>query len=107
QDALASASAAEIETTGRYQGILGLDVFDGYVITLDLKKGRWILYYPGDEAVGDASGRRYWNVSGQILVETNPGDAPPGLFMVDTGASTSVVAVAYDASSRTAALRPA
>lgn len=91
EDALATTTREEIDATGRYHGLLGLSVFDGYSLTLDLSRGRMILGPPPDGASGDP----YWNVSGQLLVEATTRSGSRGLFLFDTGASASLLSLAF------------
>jgi hypothetical protein len=89
RDALVNASEDEIHPSGAYHGVLGLSVFSGYRITLDLDRGRLVLQ--------DADGplptpaERYWMVSGQMLVRAGPEDGETGLMVFDTGAARSVL----------------
>ena len=87
-DALVSTTTEEIEPTGRYQGILGLSVFKGYRVTLDLERSRMVM----EPAAASPAGNPYWNVSGQLLVEAQARGDGAGLFMLDTGAARSEVA---------------
>lgn len=88
-DVLATVSEAEVDPTGRYAGILGLQPFAGYRVTLDLVAGALELdpLQEGERT----SGEPYWNVSGQMLVRARAAGGPAGLFLFDTGASRSVV----------------
>ncbi len=90
-NALVTVSADEVEPTGQYQGILGIQVFDGYRITIDPAQGRLVL----DGPVGDRAGEPYWTVAGQLLVEASAVGAPNGLFLFDTGAARSLVSSGY------------
>lgn len=90
KDAVITITPREIEPTGKYLGVLGLAIFDGYRITLDLKRGRLVLERDAPPLEGDP----YWEVSGQMLVETGAGQAR-GLFLLDTGASRSVVSTMF------------
>ncbi len=94
RDALVSTSQKDLEPAGRYQGILGISVLDGYRITLDL--GRMKLRVERTDA--PAEGTPYWVVNGQILVRAGVTDAQPGMFLFDTGASRSVLGSRYLAS---------
>ncbi len=90
--ALATTTESEFDSTGRFHGVLGLSVFDGYVVTVDLAHGRLILQAGRDDA---AAGIDYWAVAGQMLVGAGAERGPEGLFLFDTGASTSVLDVGY------------
>ena len=90
EDALASTTTQEIEPTGRYHGVLGLSVFDGYLVRLDLARGRLSLESPPETAEGSP----YWTVSGQMLVEAATSSGQAGLFLFDTGAARSLLSLA-------------
>jgi tetratricopeptide (TPR) repeat protein len=97
RDALATSSKHEVDATGRFQGVLGLWLFDGYRITLDLRRGRLVL----DRAGTGAAGEPYWKVGGQMLVEAQATDGQKGLFLFDTGATTTLLSRSLaDASAR-------
>jgi len=87
EDALASSSRLELDPTGRYHGILGLSLFRGYRITLDLRNDLLILEPPGEAP----EGQPYWSVGGQLLVraDVEAPDAAP--FLLDTGATSTIV----------------
>jgi hypothetical protein len=87
RDALVTTGEQEIDPTGRYQGVLGLWVFDGYVITLDLSRGRLVL----EPASETPAGVPYWRVGGQMLVEAASSEGQKGLFLFDTGATRTLV----------------
>jgi hypothetical protein len=87
-DALITTTKDEFDPQGRIHGVLGLNVFAGYRVTLDLRKGRLVLAPCGD----DAAGASYWDVSGQMLVHASAAPGRDGLFLFDTGAARSMVA---------------
>ncbi len=87
RNALASTSRQELDATGRFHGLLGLSVFNGYRVTLDWKRGRLLLDPPGSSAQGDP----YWTVEGQMLVRAELNGADSGLFLFDSGATHSAV----------------
>lgn len=89
RDALVSASPEEIHPSGTYHGVVGLSVFAGYRITLDLKGSRLILDRSETPAPGESA--RYWVISGQMLVEARTGSGETGLMVLDTGATRSVL----------------
>jgi len=91
RDALASTTTVEFDSTGRYHGVLGLSVFDGYRVTIDLARGKLMLDRT-DERIDGAS---YWMVSGQMLVRAAARDGEQGLFLFDTGATNSVLDLEY------------
>jgi len=87
-DALVTTTRDEFDPQGRIHGVLGLNVFSGYRITLDLAKGLMVL----EPAAGDATGASYWDVSGQMLVRASAAPNRSGLFLFDTGAVRSMIA---------------
>ena len=92
-DALATTSKGEAEPTGRYHGYLGVGAFGGYRVVLDLANDRLIL---GPSA--ETGGAPYWDIDGQLLVtagETSGGRT--GLFLLDTGATGTIVAESFAA----------
>jgi predicted aspartyl protease len=90
-DALASTTRREFDSTGRFHGLLGVGVFAGYRITLDLAAERLLLELLDDPFEGSD----YWWISGQMLVQARTAGQPPGLFLFDTGATASVLALEY------------
>lgn len=91
EDALTTASDGEIDPAGRYQGVIGLAPFDGYTLTLDLRRGRLRATLGG----GSIAGAPYWMIAGQMLVRAEAVGGPQGIFLLDTGASVSVVDAAW------------
>jgi tetratricopeptide (TPR) repeat protein len=91
EDALATVADGELEPHGRFHGVLGLGVFNGYRVVLDLPHERLVLESVTGERPGPAGGARYWTCSAQMLVEAAAGSGERGLFLFDTGASWSVV----------------
>ena len=83
----------ELDPTGRFHGLLGLSVFGGYRVTLDLKHKRMRLQ-SSDEPL---EGEPYWWVSGQLLVRGRTPAGSQGLFVLDTGAAATVLADAFAA----------
>ena len=92
-DALCTTTPDEFDAQGRIHGVLGLGVFSDYRVTLDLERGRLTL----EPSTGDAAGTPYWDVEGQMLVRAGASGAPDGLFLFDTGAGRSMVALSYAA----------
>ena len=90
RDALAGTTRTELEPHGRYHGVLGVSIFDGYRVTLDLVEEKLVLEPAGPLA----GGAFYWTVAGQMLVEASVASDVSGLFLFDTGAHWSVVS--YD-----------
>ena len=103
RNALASTSRQELDATGRYHGLLGIAVFNGYRVTLDWKRGRLLL----DPAETAAQGDPYWTVEGQMLVRAELNGADSGLFLFDSGATHSAVNMELAASLEGAKLGPA
>ena len=87
EDALVTTTTDEFDPQGRIHGVLGLNVFDGYRVTLDFPRQKLILSLPGDEFQSS----RYWDVGGQMLVQASASAVHDGLFLFDTGAVRSMV----------------
>jgi hypothetical protein len=102
KDALITMTPRDLEPTGKYLGVLGLSIFRGYQVTLDLRRNRLVL----ERQAPALDGEPYWEVAGQMLVETAAGPAR-GLFLFDTGASRSVVSTAFVEAVPGASLGPA
>jgi predicted aspartyl protease len=90
-DALVTTTKDEFDPQGRIHGVLGLNVFSGYRVTMDLVRGRLLLAPCGD----DAPGAPYWDVGGQVLVNASAVTGPDGLFLFDTGATRSMIARSF------------
>jgi predicted aspartyl protease len=90
-DALVTTTKDEFDPQGRIHGVLGLNVFSGYRVTMNLAKGRLQLAPCGD----DATGAPYWDVGGQMLVNASAVAGPDGLFLFDTGATRSMLARSF------------
>jgi len=88
KDALVTTTNDEFDPQGRIHGVLGLNVFAGYRVTMDLVKGRLLLA----PSLDDPAGAPYWDVGGQMLVGASAVPGPEGLFLFDTGASRSMIA---------------
>jgi hypothetical protein len=92
RDALVTTTRDEFDPQGRFHGVLGVSSLAGYMVTLDLDRGRLVLEPPPTEPAGEP----YWSVGGQMLVRaTAAGAAEDGLFLFDTGASRSMIATSY------------
>ena len=87
--ALATTSKAEMDPTGRYHGLIGLSVFNGYRVTLDFRR-KLLVLESGGEPTESAS--RYWTVLGQFVVQVELGSDGSGLFLLDSGATRTLVA---------------
>jgi len=86
-DALVTTTKDELDPTGRFHGLLGVSIFGGYRVALDFRRKQLEL----TRETSPFDGVAYWWVSGQLLVEVKVGDER-GLFVLDTGASSTVVA---------------
>jgi hypothetical protein len=93
-DALVSSGTGAADPAGRYQGILGPGVLEGYRVSIDLGRRTLTLDRRGEPF---STGTPCWVVGGQLLVRARARGAPDGLFLVDTGATTSVLSHAYAA----------
>ncbi len=91
KDALVSTMTEEIEPTGQYHGVLGIQFLEGYRVTLDLDRGRFLLEPPAAGAAGEP----YWQIAGQLLVQAGTTSGAPGLFVLDTGAGRTVLSLGY------------
>jgi hypothetical protein len=90
EDALATTTQREIDRTGRFHGLLGLSVFAGYRILLDLDENLLVLDRSASES---EDGTPYWAVSGQMLVRATTTSGDRGLFLFDTGATRTTVSL--------------
>jgi hypothetical protein len=90
--ALATTSKVEMDPTGRYQGLLGLAAFNGYEVTVDFAERRLTLATRAKPVTG---GSPYWTVLGQLLVQVELGPELRGLFLLDSGATRSVVSTPW------------
>jgi len=86
KDALVTLADRELEPTGRYLGVIGLSVFEGYRVTLDLATPKMVL----EAGARVPDGEPYWTVQGQWLVQALASGSR-GLYLLDTGASASAV----------------
>jgi hypothetical protein len=98
--ALATTSRQELDPVGRFHGVVGLSVFQGYRVTLDTKNERLLLEPPA----AAVSGTPYWTVEGQMLARAELNGEPAGLFLFDTGSTRTVVGAGTAA--RIAGARP-
>jgi len=90
-EALATTSKRAIDPYSRYDGLLGLSVFDGYRITLDLGERRLLLEPSHGEPLGD----RYWVIMGQAVIRVRSAGGPAGLFLLDTGANHTILDLSF------------
>lgn len=90
-DALVTTTTDEFDPQGRVQGVVGLNIFGGYRVTLDLIRGKLILEPPA----ATPGGAPYWDVAGQMLVRAEASGGADGLFLFDTGAVRSMLDRAY------------
>lgn len=91
EDALVSTTPEELEPQGRFHGVLGISVFAGWRVTLDLPGERLLL----DRGPAPAGASPYWTVAGQMLVRAGAPDGPEGMFLFDTGATGTFVARSF------------
>ena len=104
RDALVSTTTQELDPTGRYHGVLGISIFQGYRVTLDLPRERLILERAPGSAL--AEGAPYWSVSSQMLIEAATTDGSGGLFLFDTGSTRSLLSLAFAESRHAGKLGP-
>ncbi len=90
KDALASAAKQELDPLGRFHGLVGLSIFNGYRVTLDLR-GRRLRLERDAEAL---QGEPYYTVAGQLLVRAQTSGGGAGLFLLDSGSTRTLVAEA-------------
>ncbi|MDH3627061.1 MAG: aspartyl protease family protein [Acidobacteriota bacterium] len=87
ENAMATVTPGALDAGGRYDGLVGLQPFADYLLTLD-GENRELRFTQTDEAL---DGERYWNFSGQMLVRGVAADGVRGLFVFDTGAYETLV----------------
>jgi len=87
--ALATTSKRELDPTGRYHGLIGLSVFNGYRVTLDFRRKLLVLEPPGEPIEGASP---YWSVLGQFVVQAELDSELPGMFLLDSGATRTMLA---------------
>lgn len=93
RSALATAARHEIDPLGRFHGVLGIAIFNGYRITLDLTR-KMLTLDPARETPTDGS--PYWVVGGQWLVVAREVErGREGLFLLDTGATNTLLATSF------------
>jgi tetratricopeptide (TPR) repeat protein len=90
-NALATTTEQDLEPQGRFQGVLGIPIFDGYRVTLDLRRSKLILELGAALSQGSA----YWAISGQMLVRVTANKERSGLFLFDTGATTTLLSADF------------
>lgn len=94
--ALAVVAEGEVDRSGRYDAIIGVDVFSGFRTTLDPRRRRLLLEMPGEGEGGEVSEDgviRIWNIEGQSLIRVGFNREARGLMMVDTGADRTVLSL--------------
>lgn len=89
-EAMVTTSPKELESHGRFHGVLGLSVFGDYRVTLDLPRKLMVLEAQTGPSAEEA-GSPYWNVAGQMLVAATVAPGREGLFLFDTGANATVI----------------
>lgn len=91
-DALATTSGGAIDLSLPYRGFIGLTPFTGYLVTLDLKRGRLLLQAPREAGEAPPPGSEpFWTINGQVLVRARVAGGESGLFLLDTGASRTLL----------------
>lgn len=90
RDALVTTLPGELDPTGRYHGLLGIESLEGYRITLDFSRSRLIL----DQVPATSAGEPYWMFDGQLLVSARA-NGTSGLFLLDSGAGATVIDVGF------------
>ena len=90
-DALVTTTEQELEPHGRFHGVLGLQIFEGYRVTLDLPERRLLLEPPGEAF----KGADYWMFSGQMLTYAEAAGGNEGMFLLDTGATSTLLSVRF------------
>lgn len=103
RDALVTVTPSDLDPYGRFHGVLGLSVFVGWRVTIDLDRGRLVLAGGGAAPAGSEP---FWSVAGQFLVEAGVPEGARGLFLLDTGAAASLVAASFAGSVPGATLGP-
>jgi len=89
RDVLVTTSEDAFHPSLRARGVLGLSAFEGYRVTLDLGAGEVTLEQPPAEP--EPGGAPYWTVAGQMLVRAGVPSGASGLFLLDTGASRTLL----------------
>jgi hypothetical protein len=99
REALGATSTSRLDPGGRFRGLVGMQVFAGYVVTLDLRNGSVFLEPPGGEEPGTgwSAGAPYWMISGQMLVRVQDARGATGLFLLDTGATRTLLSRSFTA----------
>ncbi len=94
-------TVAESSSVGGEQGLLGTDIFEPFLVTLDLPNAVMRLEPfpgPGDDGPTDRSFQpdpdfeRIYRVGHSLMVPTSVSGADPAMFIVDTGASETLMA---------------
>lgn len=88
-DVLVTTTEDAIDDLGRYKGLLGTTGLDGYRIVVDLDRGRLSLAPPPETP--EPGGAPYWTVAGQLLIRAEAVGGPEGLFLLDTGATRTLL----------------
>ncbi len=105
KDALASIADGGLDPAAPYRGLLDLGIFEGYRVVLDLPEH--VLRLEPPAAAPAAEGAPYWTVAGQILVRVRADGGPDGLFVLDTGAVTTLLDLAFARNVAPARIGPA
>ena len=99
-------SVADQDSVGTADGLIGTNVFDEFLVTLDFRARQLRLnplpgYHPGDSAVQDSAvppglehATRVFRLGHLLLVPTRVNGSREALFVIDTGAERTLVS--YD-----------
>lgn len=93
RSALAYTTPRAVDPGKRFKGLIGVSPFRGYRVVIDLADHR--LRLEPAPAEPEPGGVPYWTVSGQLLVGVEAVGGPTGLFLLDTGATRTMVDVAF------------
>lgn len=75
------------------RGLVGLGPFDGYRVEIDLATNRLRASLAPERP--EPGGEPYWSFGGQIVVRVTAGSDAAGLFLLDTGATRSLVDLVF------------
>ncbi len=94
-------TVSETASIGAEQGLLGTDIFEAFLVTLDLPNGVVRLEpFPGgsdDQPVdrgfqNDPEVERVYRLGHNLLIPTSVSGSEPALFIIDTGAGQTLIA---------------
>jgi tetratricopeptide (TPR) repeat protein len=72
-----------------YDGLIGADVFEQYLVTIDFPAHKLRLEQMPASSPGDESFTHFYRFGHIMLLPTSVGDTAQGLFALDTGSSTN------------------